>query len=149
MRPIILLFYLSMYCIMMLSCDNIGQKKFEFFYYPERNIYYDVTNSMYLYSLDGGKTWDSVNIKNNADVTPTIGTKRIVYSTTSEIWLDNASHIKQFNGHIINITGNDSLLQNNLAAERRVKKVKATVSDSSKKTEKKPGFFKRLFGKKN
>ena len=84
----------------------------------------------------------------NKDVT-TLGNKEIIYSNTPEIWADNDAHIKQYNGHTINITGDDSLLQNNLAAERSVKKVKTTVTTPDKKTEKKPGFFKRLFGKKN
>ena len=137
-----------MCCMMMLSCDDIGQKKFEFFYYPERNVYYDVTNSMYLYSLDGGTTWDSLHTKMNKD-SVTLGSKETIYSTTPDIWTNNEAHIKQYNGHTINITGNDSLSQNDLAAERKAKKVKASATNSEKKSEKKPGFFKRLFGKKN
>ncbi|MEO8712399.1 MAG: hypothetical protein ABI405_09770 [Parafilimonas sp.] len=134
--------------MMMLSCDDAGQKKFEFFYYPERNVYYDVTNSMYLYSLDGGTTWDSLHAKMNKDST-TLGSKEIIYSTSPGVWADNDAHIQQYNGHIINITGNDSLSQNDLAAERKAKKIKAAATKSEKKSEKKPGFFKRLFGKKN
>jgi hypothetical protein len=134
--------------MMILSCDDIGQKKFEFFYYPERNVYYDVSNSMYLYSLDGGTTWDSLHAKMNKD-SATLGSKEIIYSTTPDIWTDNETHIKQYNGHAINITGNDSLSQNDLAAERKAKKVKVSATNSEKKSEKKPGFFKRLFGKKN
>ncbi len=137
-------------CLFILSCNNSGNQKFEFYYYPERNIYYDLATKEYLYSLDGGTTWDSLNIKTNADVTSTLGTKRIIYSTIPEIWRDNSAHMNQYKGHAINIMANDtSVSSEDLAAERKLKKPKATVTNAIKSSEKKPGFFKRLFGQKN
>lgn len=134
---------------MLSSCNSLTPKKLEFFYYPLRNVYYDVTNSLYFYSLDGGKTWDSLNTRTNKDPS-TLGAKQIIYSTTPDIWKDNAIHIKQYNGQAINVTGYDSSLsQADLAADRKIKKTKATVTNTDSGKEKKPGFFKRLFGKKN
>lgn len=149
MRLIIFLLFLLVSCMVIPSCNSITQKKFEFFYYPASNVYYDVTNSVYLYSLDGGKTWDSLNTKTNKE--PAIpGGKQVIYSTTPEIWEENAEHLKQYNGHVMNITGNDSNTSNEtLVAERKTKKAKAPVTNTNEKPEKKPGFFKRLFGKKN
>jgi hypothetical protein len=136
--------------VFILSCNNAGNQKFEFYYYPARNIYYDVAMKEYLYSLDGGTTWDSINIKTNADVTSTLGTKRIIYSTTPEIWRDNSAHIQQYNGHAINIMTNDTTVSGeDLAADRKLKKPKTTGTNAVKPSEKKPGFFKRLFGQKN
>ncbi|HEY2728199.1 MAG TPA: hypothetical protein VGI61_13570 [Parafilimonas sp.] len=134
--------------MILLSCTNTAtQKKFEFYYYPSRNVYYDVLNSLYLYSLDGGKNWDSLIVKTNKEPA-TLGTKRIIYSNSPAVWKDNAQHVSEFNGEVINITDNDSSLQTNLAADRKIKKAKAPVMNVPK-PEKKPGFFKRLFGKKN
>jgi hypothetical protein len=145
-----LLFYFITCSVFILSCNNSGNQKFEFYYYPARNIYYDVATKEYLYSLDGGTTWDSINIKTNADVTSTLGTKRIIYSTMPEIWRDNSAHIQQYNGHVINIMTNDtSVSVEDLAAERKFKKSKTIVTNTTKPSEKKPGFFKRLFGQKN
>jgi len=131
------------------SCDNLTQKKFEFFYYPARNVYYDVSGKLYLYSLDGGKTWDSA-IATVAVEPSILGNKEIVYSTLPEVWMENDVHVKQYNGHVINIAGIDTGLSKlELAAERKAKKIREGTNTSNKTPEKKPGFFKRLFGKKN
>jgi hypothetical protein len=147
MRQISILVSFLLCGVIILSCNNSTQKKLEFYYYPSRNVYYDVSNSLYLYSLDGGKTWDSINIKTNKE--PAIlGNKRIIYSTSADVWKDNAQHLSEFNGQAINITNNDSSI--NLVAERKIKKARAAVpAMNTPKPEKKPGFFKRLFGKKN
>ena len=136
------------------SCNTITQKQFEFIYYPSRNVYYDVANKLYFYSLDGGNTWDSLQVTGaNQPAIP--GPQQTIYSTTPDILADNAQRIKQYNGNVIDITGNYSdSLNDELVAERKIKKVKATPAITAstgeeKKTEKKPGFFKRLFGKKN
>ncbi len=122
------------------------QQEFEFFYYPSRNIYYDVTNQTYLYSLDGGRSWDSLRVPEEKE--PSIpGVKETLYSTTHEIWVNNPSHVQQYKAQTIDIIDYDSTLsQKDLVAERKTKKVTAPVED---KEDKKPGFFKRLFGKKN
>jgi len=153
MRQIISLFFLSMSCMIVFSCNSITQKKFEFFYYPARNVYYDVNNNLYLYSLDGGKTWDSLSVVMNSE--PAIpGGKQIIYSATPAVWTENEEHIKQYNGKVINITGSDTgNSKEDPVAERRAKKTKSSditaSTNTAKKTDKKPGFFKRLFGKKN
>src|ERR1700712_3322092 len=135
-------------CAAVSSCNDATQKKLEFYYYPSRNVYYDVSNSLYLYSLDGGKNWDSISIKTNKEPA-TLGSKRIIYNTSADVWKDNAQHVSEFNGQVINITADDSSsLQSSLVAERKIKKQKAPVMNVPK-PEKKPGFFKRLFGKKN
>ena len=149
MRRIILFLFLSICSGVLLSCDSFTQKRFEFFYYPAKNIYYDVAGKFYLYSLDGGNHWDSVRATTTEPTT--LGNKEIIYSPTPAIWLQNDAHIKQYNAHIINISGVDTGLSNQeLVAERKAKKVRiATNTQATKEPEKKPGFFKRLFGKKN
>jgi hypothetical protein len=148
MRQISLFLSLVICGAIICSCNNITQKNFEFFYYPSKNVYYDVTNSLYLYSLDGGKTWDSLSVK-AAKEPATLGSKQIIYASTPEVWKDNQQHINQYNGRAINITDSDSSSKNNLAADRKIRKPKAAITITNKQPEKKPGFFKRLFGKKN
>ena len=150
MRRIILFLFVSIYSLIISSCDNLTQKRFEFFYYPAKNIYYDVADKFYLYSLDGGRTWDSARVTTTA-APATLGDKETIYSTTHEIWMQNNEHIKQFNAHLIDIAGMDTAVSNqDLVAERKAKKIRiVTDTETSKEPEKKPGFFKRLFGKKN
>jgi len=150
MRRIILFLFLSICSGIFLSCDSLTQKRFEFFYYPAKNIYYDVAGKYYLYSLDGGNHWDSLRATTPGD--PAIlGNKEIIYSPTPEIWLQNDAHVKQYNAHVINIAGIDTdLSSQQLVADRKTKKVRiAKDTQTTKEPEKKPGFFKRLFGKKN
>lgn len=103
---------------------------------------------MYLYSLDDGKTWDSLNIKTDKDPA-TLGEKQIIYSTSPEIWLENEQHRNQYNAKTINIITNDSSdITKNLAAERKIKKAIPQKTEE-KKPEKKRNLFQRIFGKKN
>jgi hypothetical protein len=144
------LFVVIFYAI--ISSCNFTQQQFEFFYYPAKNVYYDVTNKLYLYSLDGGKTWDSTYAYTTAEPA-TLGSKQIIYNPTFNVWEKNNEHVQQYDGHIINISVVDtSDLKQSLVAERKIKKINTSGSaavTTAKEPEKKPGFFKRLFGKKN
>lgn len=132
----------------MISCNQEGQQKFEFYYYPSRNVYFDVANNMYLFSVDGGKNWDSVEAV--TDKQPAIlGERKIVYSTTHAVWIDNSEHRHEFNGKLIDVTKPVSdKTGNSDAADRKVKQTVSTTP-AVMKPEKKLNFFQRLFGKKN
>jgi hypothetical protein len=130
------------------SCNKITQKKFEFFYYPQLNVYFDVAAREYFFSLDSGKTWDSVYSNTNAEPA-TLGNKQILYSDTHAIWDSNEEHLKQYNGHAINIIYSDTVsVTQDEVTDRKTKKIKSVTADT-KQPEKKPGFFQRLFGKKH
>lgn len=46
-----------------LSCRDMQEEEkedYEFYYYPQKNVYYDVEKNNFYYSLNGGKTWDSI-----------------------------------------------------------------------------------------
>ena len=105
---------------------------------------------MYLYSLDGGKTWDSVTAATTSEPA-TLGNKEIIYSPTPDVWVQNDEHIKQYKARVINIAGIDTGLSvKDPVAESKTKKIRVVANtESNKEPEKKPGFFKRLFGKKN
>ena len=144
----ILFCFSVVFSLMICSCNNVLQKDYEFYYYHEKNTYYDVVNKEYIYSLDGGETWDSLFVASGKEP-GTLGTKRILHSKQHSIWLNNAEHIQQYNGRAVNVLASDTTASNKaLAAERKIKKAASTTTQK-KEPEKKPGFFKRLFGKKN
>jgi hypothetical protein len=149
MKTIILFLFLLISYSIFSSCNNILQKKFEFFYYPSKNVYYDVANKLYIYSLDGGNTWDSSYATTDKEPA-TLGNKQIIYSPTPNVWVNNNEHLQQYNGRLISIENSDSSnTQEDMVADRKIKKAKPVVTTTAKEPEKKPGFFKRLFGKKN
>src|SRR5215218_9867234 len=76
---------------------KVFQKKHTYYYYPEWNAYYDVKNKNYIYSIDGGKTWDTI-INSSNTVANTLGEKIVLRSSSSEIWMDNAKHREQYGG---------------------------------------------------
>ena len=125
------------------------QKNYEFYYYPSRNIYYNVSIKDISIHWMVAKHGIPYFFQQTTEP-PTLGDKEILHSQSPDIWLNNAVHIKQYNGHVIDITANDTAsLQEGLVAERKTKKIVAPVTTQNKEPEKKPGFFKRLFGKKN
>lgn len=103
---------------------------------------------MFLFSVDGGQTWDSVDAV--TDNQPAIlGDRKIVYSTTHAVWIDNSEHRHEFNGRLIDVTKTfGDQPGNSDAADRKVKQTVSTTP-AEKKPEKKLNFFQRLFGKKN
>lgn len=135
-----------------MSCDEngIGKKQFEFYYYPSKNVYYDVANNQYTYSLNGGKTWNSFKPKNNNEPA-TLGNKQVIYSDSQQPWNMNQVHRKEYNGISITIADVDTASQaTDVVSDKKiiVKKPKLNVDEEPKQEEKKPGFFKRLFGRK-
>lgn len=146
-QPAILFCFFVVFSLIICSCNSVLQKDYEFYYYPEKNTYYDFVNKEYIYSLDGGQTWDSLFVASEKEPAA-LGTKRILHSKQHSIWLDNAEHIQQYNGRAVNVLASDTTASNQaLVAERKLKKA-VNTSSQKKEPEKKPGFFKRLFGKK-
>ena len=139
-----------------LACNNgHNDPAFEFYYYPARNVYYDVSNSRYIYSLNGGSTWDTLYKKAEAGST-TLGKKEIIYSRVANPWDSNDVHIKRYGGYLIDVPSIDSNTAEAIVVSERKPAIKAksvtpaTANNSeNNKSEKKPGFFKRLFGKKH
>lgn len=84
---------------------KFSQKKYTFYYYPEWNAYYDVSNKNYIYSIDGGKTWDTITNSSNA-VTNTLGEKIVLHSNSPEIWMENTQHRNEYGGTLNDLVGN-------------------------------------------
>lgn len=135
-------------CLHLIACNNNAKKKFEYYYYPARNIYYDVTNAQFVYSINGGKSWQVFKKDLNKEPA-TLGNKQIIYSTSLQPWDSNETHVKQYNGKLFSVADEDTTAYTDAVSEKKTfKKPKPAVTEEPKK-EKKPGFFKRLFGKKD
>jgi hypothetical protein len=131
----------------LIACNNGGEKKFQFYYYPARNIYYDVANAEFVYSVNGGKTWETFK-KDLGKDPATLGSKEIIYSDSQQPWTNNATDVKKYNAKLFSVADEDTVANTEIASDKKIIK-KANPATESTKKEKKPGFFKRLFGKKN
>lgn len=138
-----------------LSCQSNNNREekenFEFYYFPKKNVYYNVEKKNFLYSLDGGKTWDSV--LSVTDKEPqTLGEKIIVYSANSDVYKDNAAHRKLYNGVLFNIVNTDTSLASAVpeVTERKLKKRKQEGKpDEDEPIKGLKKFLNKIFGKHN
>ena len=103
------------------------QKKQTYYYYPEWNAYYDLQHKNYIYSIDGGKTWDTIT-NSSAVVTNTLGKKIVIRSNSAEIWMDNPEHRKIYGGELNDLVGN--FLQS--GEDKRARKKKNMTEENSK-----------------
>lgn len=124
------------------------------YYYPDRNVYYDSMDAKYYYSLNGGRSWDSMDC--NQPGFNLIDSNRIaIEKTTEAIWTGNETHRKDYNGTLLNIV-NDKTIQ--LARDDSINKSRPVViakqqqvTTITKEEPPKKGlkkFFNKIFGKK-
>jgi hypothetical protein len=104
---------------------KVLQKRQAYYYYPEWNAYYDIKRKNYIYSIDGGKTWDTITNSSNA-VASTLGEKIVLHSNSAEIWRDNAEHRRLYGGELNDLVG--IFLQS--GEDKRVGKKKNTAAES-------------------
>ena len=83
---------------------KLFNKEHTFYYYPEWNAYYDVRNKNYFYSIDGGKTWDTITNSSN-EMANTLGKKIVLQSASQEIWVENEQHRNQYGGTLNDLVG--------------------------------------------
>lgn len=155
------LFIIMIVCIplFVLSCQSRNQQEekegYEFYYYPKKNVYYNVEKKNFFYSLDGGKTWDS--IMSSSDKEPaTLGEKIIIYSDYTNAYKDNPAHRKLYNGRLYNIVNAEIALTPGApeVTERKAVKKTSTTEAEPKPEEDKPKkglkkFLNKIFGKHN
>ena len=133
--------------------DNKNEVQYEFEYYPERNIYYNVATSTFFYSLNGSKTWDSMHTDAKADL-KALGKKEKIFTKTSEVWKDNATHLEMYDGKVYNIIGENvpgaMSAVDQVSDKKSVAKSNAPVIKVGAPAKKKgvKGFFNRMFKKK-
>ena len=144
--------------LLLFSCKGNGKKDeretFEFYYYPNKNVYYDVEKKKFFYSLDGAKTWNSfIDI---SDREPSaLGEKVVINSPDSVIFRDNENHRRLYAGKLYRINNSDVNVAANVpeVSERKIisKPKSATPGDDAEvdSTVKKGirKLFDKIFGK--
>jgi hypothetical protein len=142
------------------SCQpgNETEQESGFYYFPEKNVYYDSRNAQYYFSLDSAKTWDSLRYARE-NFGAALGAKVVIDRPTPAAWSENNAHRDEYNGVLLNLVNSRTLL---LGREDSVKKSRKLVvakprpiADEAEveETDERPKkgikkFFDKLFGKK-
>lgn len=149
LQPGIILLTLSGCFIISCNQFDIGTAGDRYYYYPSKNVYYDVKRSNFIYSLDSGKTWDSMYSETpNPAIT---GKRELVYNTNGEVWKDNEAHRQLYNGTLLNIINEESLKKPDPLTKKFIERNTPNISQEPQKKERKrpiKKFFQKLFGKK-
>jgi hypothetical protein len=106
--------------------NKLFNRQNTFYYYPEWNAYYDTRHKNYIYSIDGGKTWDTITNSSN-NIAQTLGQKIVLHSNSDQIWLDNAAHRSLYSGELNDLVG--SFLK--LTEDKKPGKKKIIPKDST------------------
>lgn len=140
--------------MLLLSCKNSKEnEELAFYYYPDKNVYYNPSANIFYYSIDGANTWDSI-ANNNENELVTLGEKVEVISEKDRIYEDNPAHRKLYKGVLYDVIKNDTatLLAVNEVSERKVIKKRKTVVTDTVEVKQKKGikkFFDKIFGKRD
>lgn len=70
---------------------------FKFYYYPKLNVYYDATQNNFVYTVDGGVTWQTKK-PTSTDLPEKLGEKITIYSPDPDAWIYNSKHRQQYKG---------------------------------------------------
>jgi hypothetical protein len=142
-------------CLLITGCsDKISKQELEFYYYPKKNVYFDVDKKKYFYSLDGAKTWAGME-STDAKEPATLGEKVVIYSDSAQVYKENATHRKLYAGNLYNIILGDvsTTMTTEEVSERKIIQKRKVVSGKGKVEEKpKKGigkFIQKIFGKKD
>ena len=138
------------------GCQSPKVGEYEFDYYPERNVYYNVQTAKFHYSLDGGKTWEEFKADVKADST-LLGKSEKIYSKSPEVWKENGTHLNMYEGKVYTIVDDNDksfAVTGEEVSDKRI--ISSGSGGSSGKQSAAPakkkglkGFFNRIFGKKD
>ena len=135
-----------------IGCNSKKEsQKFEFHYFPEKNVYYDVSNESFFYSLDGAKTWKSFKGNVNGDAT-SLGEMVVIDTEDSLVYNKNEEHRRMYAGRVLNINFQNATSSPAVAevAERKVvvrKKPQGKAKGQGKEKKGIGKFFDKIFGK--
>lgn len=139
---------------MMFACGSKNKaKQHEFYYYPDLNLYFDVAKNNFIYSLDGGAIWDTIDAK-SGNIPTSLGDKVLLNFTSDSIWKDNTMHREKYGGSIYNVIDDDSTDTSGattVTEKEVVKKQHATPKKEEETIKERKGLGKllnKIFGKK-
>ena len=141
--------------ISVFSCSDNNSKAAlnGIYYYPEMNVYFDSLRSNYYYSLDGGRSWDSM-VFNGPAFGAALGERVLLQRSDADIWANNRQHIQQYGGVLLNtvnaqtsrLAREDSINKNRKIA---IVRPKPRIIEKEQEVQKGiKGFFNKLFRKK-
>lgn len=137
------------------ACNRDSHKgELEFYYYPEKNVYYDPVKKDFWYSVNGTKSWSTFTNSNNSEPA-TIGKRVVIYSATADVFKDNENHRKLYAGKLYAIGTEDTTTaivgpeatERNAEVQKRKSTVKRRVYRKSKNSIGK--FIDKIFRKRN
>lgn len=137
-----------------------SSEKYEVYYFPEKNAYYDLRTTSYYYSLDSAATWDSLKYQ-GSDYGAALGAKVALDNQPLLPFANNDSHRKTYNGILLNLVNSrtrllawqDSLKRLRPVPMAKVKEIREEGQEVPEESEEKPKkgikkFFDKIFGKK-
>lgn len=144
--------------IFALSCQSNNRQEdkedYQFYYYPEKNVYYDEDKKNFWYSLDGGKNWDSL-VNPSGNNPGTLGESVVIRSLVYEVYKSNETHRNLYKGKLYNIFETDKPTASSApeVTERKVvRKDKTETEPKPDEENQKKGlkrFLNKIFGKQN
>ncbi|MCY7420887.1 MAG: hypothetical protein LH478_03990 [Chitinophagaceae bacterium] len=135
------------------GCAEKKAKQREFYYYPDMNLYFDVAKNNFIYSLDGGQIWDTIDGRSN-NIPTSLGDKIFISYNNDSVWKDNKIHREKYGGYIYNVIDDDSTdtAGATMVTEKEiVKKKPVTDKKAEEKIKERKGLGKllnKIFGKK-
>ncbi len=123
-----------------MGCGNNQVKvDSQFYYYPDKNVYYDSGKKYFLYSLDGAKTWVKFNSTNSGQPVA-LGGKVLIYTSDPKVYNENEKHRKLYAGRLYAINTSDTVtsiaspevMERNKVVKKRKPEVKRQVTDKPK-----------------
>jgi len=152
----------ALICVFLIaSCKTNSslQAEDELYYFPDKNVYFDVKNAKYYYSLDSTASWDSLTF-NDKDYGSTLGERIAIKMPPGNAWENNNADRKTYNGIILNVVNSRTILlakQDSINRQKPriiIKPKTDTDPEEDVKVEEEPQkrglkkFFNKLFGKK-
>jgi hypothetical protein len=136
--------------VFLISCNSKHDTlNYNFYYYPQQNIYYDIDHQKFYYSLDGAATWNDLSGSVNGNVA--LGPRVDIVSEDSIVYLKNEVHRRLYGGQVYNYTIQNAALVTGApeVSDRKVAK-KAPVEKPKTEEKQKKGlgkFIDKIFGK--
>lgn len=75
----------------------VPEGAYRFYYYPTSNFYYDVAGERFVYTLDGGRTWE-VQKAAAPQTAKTFKDRKVIDSPEPGVWKYNHEHRRKYGG---------------------------------------------------
>lgn len=79
------------------SKSEVSDDPYKFYYYPRLNAYYDLQRNDFVYTLDGGKTWQTKKPTTSA-LPEKLSKKVMITGPVPDVWRFNEEHREKYDG---------------------------------------------------